>query len=167
MKRKHTLRSLISSLCCLAMLLAWLPVLPAGAATAALAEDFESYSAGADFSSSDFKSSHQANGGTVKNTVVQNSGNKYLEMTAQNAGSTARNRISTAATYSGNYTVEFDLMRASDTQNTLDVYLRHGGYIRARVTKDGSVQLWVHGNAQTTTMKTMTMSGVTLAKNTW
>jgi len=170
MKTKRTLKSMLSALCCIAMLLSLVPVLPAAAATTALTETFEAYSADSEFASSEFKASHTLNGGSAKNTVVQGTDGKYLQMTAQNSNEStgvARNRIHTAATYSGNYTVEFDFMRASDTQSVLDVYLRHGGYIRARVTKDGGVQLWVHGNAASGKMKTMTMSGVTLAKNTW
>ena len=67
-------RRFLSALCCLAMLLTWLPALPVSAAEPVMSETFDSYSVGALPSSAPFKASHVANGGTLGVDVAQSGG---------------------------------------------------------------------------------------------
>ena len=176
MKRRHSSRGFVSLLCCLAMVMGWLPVLPAAAASGSdviFAEDFEGQRANAAFDyGTAYKASNNANGGMVESKVIAAGGGKYLRMTAQNAGSAegtvARNRFYTVNKYGGSYTLEYDYCRLSNDGGHFDVYLRWGGYLRVRATATGGAQIYVHGNAAVPgVMSDTNISGVTLAKDTW
>ena len=76
MKKTGTFQKLLSLVCTLAMVMAWLPILPAAAATPVLVEDFESTSIGS--TPDTLVKSNQANGGTVSETVRSADGSKVL-----------------------------------------------------------------------------------------
>jgi len=172
MKKQRTLRSVLSLLCCLAMLMAWLPVLPAAAAQsdkAIFEEDFEQYAANSTFDyGSTYVASNVASGGAVSTMVVGAGNGKYLRMAAQNAGlsdgKVARNRFRTVEKFGGAYTLEYDYCQLSDVGGHLDVYLRYGGYLRVRSTAEGGVEIYVHSNAAVAgVMQSKKLTGFTLA----
>lgn len=95
MKRKHTLRSLLSMVCTIAMIVSMVPVLPAAAAADVFYDTMESYTVGTDlytqagdkytktspaWGNSNFTAAAQGNVAVVADPV--NSGNKVLAVTA-------------------------------------------------------------------------------------
>ena len=168
MKKARTLNKLLSLLCCLAMLMAWLPVLPAAAAEPVMSEDFESTSVGS-FPST-FSKSNLPNGGTANETVQSSGGNKYLELVAQNgdgASSGARARIKTKEKWSKSYTVEWDMNNLGDKWSIFEVYIRTGGYVRARVNSAGQMAFYVHEAAKVAGEMAGQTSDITLSTKTW
>ncbi len=148
MKTKRTLRSLISSLCCLAMLLAWLPVLPAAAAETATSsqepisegknkwvifqDDFDSYAVGEDSfygansSNYTYVSSYH---GTKSNapdasyslySIVNKDGGKVLDLTSVN---TMRNWFVTKVGVTGAYSVQMDIQFVDNGGSTVPGFI--------------------------------------------
>jgi len=141
MKRKHTLRSLLSMVCAIAMIVAMVPVLPAAAAADVFYDTMESYTVGTDlytqagdkytktspaWGNTTFTSAAQGNVAVVADPV--NSGNKVLAVTS--AGQSKRYILTPAPKVTGDYTLQFDYMPATAVSNVgsgfLDVYINDG-----------------------------------------
>lgn len=168
MKARNTFKRTLSLLCCLAMLMAWLPVLPAAAADPVLSEDFESVSAGS--FPGDFSKSNQANDGTVNETVQSFGGSKVLQIDVQNGASAekeARARIKTKEKWSGSYTVTWDMNNQSDKWSIFETYVRYGGYVRPRINSSGQLAFYVHANATVAGVMEGTTSNIALSTKTW
>ena len=106
MKVRNSFKRPLSLLCCLAMLMAWLPVLPVAAAAPVMSENFDSLPVGG--FSSNFSKSNLANDGTVSETVQSFGGSKVLQLDVQNTSASTqevRARIKTTGKWSGSYTV--------------------------------------------------------------
>lgn len=157
---------ILSLLCCAALVLT---MIPAALAADTISLDFDSMSAGDNFDGNDdFTKSDLPEGGTISRTVKKDGDKQYLDMTCQNTDSstgTIRNRIRTKSTFSGTFTVEFDLNQISDTK--LDVYLRSGGNVRITVQANGTVMLQVLDAAKVAGVVQTTSGKVKLTNGKW
>ena len=133
MNVKQYLRRALSSFCCVALLAALLPALPAAAADT-VSLDFDALTVGDAWDGDEtFVTSDLARDGVVARTVQEKDSSRYLLMTTQNtAASTgvARNRFRTKEAWSGSYTLEWDANNFSGVR--FEVYLRTGGNVRVR-----------------------------------
>jgi len=146
MKRKHTLRSLLSMVCTIAMIISLVPVLPAAAADDLLYDNMESYTVGTDLYSQagDKYSQKSASWNAVKDaggtaTVVADpldSKNKVVALTTPE-GDSKRYVLSTVPVLNGDYTVQFDYMpgdvEANPGSGFMDVYVNMGNAHNARI----------------------------------
>ena len=128
MKTKRTLRSLVSSLCCLSMLLAWLPILPTAAAATPIADgngkwllfqdNFDSYTVGEDsffgannadytyYASYHGTKSDAADASYALYSIVNTDDGNALEMTSVNG---TRGWVVTKHGVSGAHTAQLDV----------------------------------------------------------
>jgi len=157
---------ILSLLCCAALMLT---LIPTALAADAVSLDFDSMSVGDTFDGNDdFSKSDLPSGGSISRTVKKDGDKQYLDMTCQNtADSTAaiRNRFRTKSTFSGTFTVEFDINQLSDAK--LDVYLRSGGNVRITVQPNGTVMLQVLDVAKVSGEMQTTSGKVKLANGKW
>ena len=168
MKKTGTFQKLLSLVCTLAMIMAWLPILPAAAATPVLVEDFESTLIGS--IPGTLVKSNQANGGTVSETVRSADGSKVLELVAQNgsgASKEARARIKTKEKWSQSYTVEWDMKNNSNAWTIFETYVRTGGYVRPRINSAGKMCFYVHEAAKVSGVMQGITSDITLKLKIW
>ena len=121
-------------------------LVPAGAAEPAVSEDFESYDVGAVYRDGPFSDSDLPAGAQVSKQVQAEQGGRFLRMSAANTAAsdgTARVRMRTTKNFSDKFTVQWDYRTPDTSFAQLDIYLRQGGNVRARVTKKGTVDLLV------------------------
>ena len=119
MRTRRAMHRALSLLCCLAMLMAWLPVLPAAAenTTVLFREDFESYAVGEDtFYKADesryiyYETYHgmasaAADASYSTYGITSDGGNKVLDLTSHN---TTRNYFLANVDLTGAYAIQFD-----------------------------------------------------------
>ena len=114
-------KKLLASLCCVAILISMLPVLPASAAEL-LSEDFESFALGAEYTGEGlFVKADLPYEGTVSRAIGEREGNKYLILSTQAASATstqARNRMKTVQKIGGTFTVEWDVNQMTSAAPT-------------------------------------------------
>ena len=120
MKRKYTLRNLLSMLCIIAMIVSMVPVLPAAAADV-FHDDMESYTTGAalpvigDADAADDGDAKYnlsaASTGDYKATVEDDKGTKVLKLTAADA---AKVEVQTLEEIGGSYVVEVRMKHESE-----------------------------------------------------
>jgi len=160
-------KKLLASLCCVAILISMLPVLPASAAEL-LSEDFESFALGSDYTGEGlFVKADLPYEGTVSRAIGEREGNKYLILSTQAASATstqARNRMRTAQKIGGTFTVEWDVNQM--TKNQLSTYIR-GADIRVNVAEGGAVQLYAHAGVKVDGVMESKNAGFSINPNSW
>lgn len=148
MKRKHSLRSLLSMVCVIAMVISMVPVLPVAAAADVFNDNMENYTVGTDlytqagdkytktspaWGNSSFTAASQGNVAVVADPT--NSTNKVLAVTS--AGQSKRYVLTVGPKVTGDYTLQFDYMPATAVSNAgsgfVDIYINDGKNQIARV----------------------------------
>lgn len=147
MKRKHTLRSLLSMVCTIAMVLSLVPVLPAAAAADDLLFDnMESYTVGTDLytqapdkytqKSPSWNAVKDAGGSATVVADPKDSNNKVIAVTTP-GGDSKRYVLATVPELNGDYTLQFDYMPGDAEGNLnsgfMDVYVNQGNQHMARI----------------------------------
>lgn len=147
MKRKHTLRNLLSMVCTIAMIISMVPVLPAAAAEDDLLFDnMESYTVGTDLytqapdkytqKSPSWNAVKDAGGSATVVADPLNSKNKVIAVTTV-GGDSKRYVLATAPELNSDYTLQFDYMPGDAEGNPnsgfMDVYINSGNAHNARI----------------------------------